>query len=103
MKTYSAAPNLIGVISDDYLYYEGVSRPAAFYLVRDEGHLSNESIFELERYFHDVYNLFLRKLTNFAGVASTDEESLKLQALLQELINIKKLIENASGTDIMER
>ncbi len=100
MKNY-IIPNLTGVLSDDYLYFEGTSRPQAFFTLRD-GDLDEKAIYELEQYWNDMYNLFLRKLTVFAGVSPiSDEEVLKLQALLQELIKVKSLIENAPKTDIM--
>ena len=95
-------PTLTGFISDDYLYFEGTMRPQAFFLIRDGGKVSKEHILELEQYWNDLYNLFLRKLSLFAGAKATSDEELKLQALLQELIKVKKLIENGPGTDIMD-
>lgn len=106
MKTYTPIPTLSGVISDDYLFYEGTSRPQIFYTLSDGGEekMSRDKILELEGYWNDLYNLFLRKLTTFAGSnSSSDEEVLKLQALLQELIKTKSLIEKAPRTDIMRR
>lgn len=103
MKTYHL-PTISGVLSDDYLYFEGTSRPQAFFTLRDGAHVKDaHELLELERYWNDLYNLFLRKLTDFAGGPVSDEESLKLQALLQELIKVKILIENAGKTDIMGR
>lgn len=100
MKTYNIiSPSLVGILSDDYLYFEGVSRPEEIYTIRD---YNNEDIFHrnidvLEKYFNDVYNLFLRKLSAFATFEyMTDEEETKLQALLQELIKVKKLIEGVA-------
>jgi hypothetical protein len=91
------SPSLDGVLSDDHLYFEGVSRPAEIYTVRDQHIYTQDSLDVLEKYFNDIYNLFLRKLTNFAMFEYSDEEStMKIQALLQELIKVKKLIENAS-------
>jgi hypothetical protein len=105
MKYYTL-PNLSGVLTDDYLYFEGTYRPQSFFTLRDglyEGKgQSLQALKELEQYWNDVYNLFLRKLTLFAGsVRASDEETLKLQALLQELIKVKGVIENASKADIM--
>lgn len=69
---------------------------------RDGVEQGTESLLILEQYWNDMYNLFLRKLTSFASSApTTDEENLKLQALLQELIKVKGLIENAGKTAIM--
>jgi hypothetical protein len=99
MKTYSTiTPSIIGVLSDDNLYFEGLSRPAGLYTVRDQGEISGDSVDTLEKYFNDVYNLFLRKLSAFAGLEHTsDEETAKLQALLQELIKVKGLIEGVTA------
>ncbi len=87
-----ASPSLEGLLSDDALYFEGVSRPLAYYAFRDAPATESDSIL-LERYWNDVYNLFLRKLSSFAsGEGSPSEESVKLQALLQELIKVKELL-----------
>jgi len=97
MKVYTPIPSLAGILSDDYLYFEGVSKPADLFMVRED----HKHIQELEKYWNDIYNLFLRKLTLFAGSSCSDEESLKLQALLQELVKVKRMIENDGKADIM--
>jgi hypothetical protein len=94
-KNYSLVlPSLDGLLSDDALYFEGVSRPAEYYLFRDAP--SNSSAGDpivLERYSNDVYNLFLRKLSTFVSDNNVSEEdSVKLQALLQELIKVRELL-----------
>ena len=93
MKNYSiTSPSIDGMISDDLLYFEGVSRPSVVFTVRDGGG-SMDDIEVLEKYFNDIYNLFLRKLSNFAMFEKTSEDdTLKLQAILQELIKVKKLM-----------
>jgi hypothetical protein len=102
MKAYTLTTTLTGVLSDDYLYFEGTPRPQAFLNLSDvPGDLSETVRLELEHYFNDLYNLFLRKLTLFACEAITDEEVVKLQALLQELIKVKSIIENGEKADIM--
>lgn len=107
MKPYSTiSPSLTGVLSDDYLYFEGARRPQAFFTLRDGSTIDEKdrekSILMLEQYFNDMYNLFLRKLTGFASSGPlSDDDSLKLQALLQELIKVKGLIENAGKAAIM--
>ncbi len=99
MNTYSKiSPSVIGVLSDDHLYFEGLNRPSEMYTIRDGGELSGSSVDVLEKYFNDVYNLFLRKLSAFAALDhASDEETMKLQALLQELIKVKGLIEGAAA------
>jgi hypothetical protein len=101
MKTYNInLPSIDGLISDDQLYFEGVSRPSQLYVIRDQDSISDKDIEEktdvLEKYFNDIYNLFLRKLSSFAIFEYTnDEDAIKMQALLQELIKVKKLIEGS--------
>ncbi len=95
MKTYNITqPSIDGILSDDLLYFEGVSRPSELYTIRDQGHVSGDKVDVLEKYFNDLYNLFLRKLSSFAMFEHTnEEEAMKMQALLQELIKVKKIIE----------
>ncbi len=99
MKTYTiSSPSIEGILSDDYLYFEGVSRPVDVYTVRDYGLSQQSSIEVLEKYFNDIYNLFLRKLSSFSMFDYVgDDEATKMQALLQELIKVKKLIESAEN------
>ena len=85
-------PSLDGLLSEDALYFEGVSRPAEYYVFRDAPSAATDPLV-LERYWNDVYNLFLRKLSLFANdPGEKDDESVKLQALLQELIKVKALL-----------
>lgn len=104
MNEYTISlPSIQGIISDDYLYFEGVRTPPKLSVLRDKV-LKNEDVITLERYWGDIYNLFLRKLTLFASSGPcSDEDIVKLQALLQELIKIKSLIENAGKTDTLIR
>ncbi len=94
MKTYTITlPSLDGLLSDDNLYFEGINRPSEVYRFRDGNESPEDMVVVLEKYFNDVYNLFLRKLSTYAMFDKTDlEEELKMQALLQELIKVKKLI-----------
>jgi len=47
----------------------------------------------LERHFDDVYRVFMKKLSDFALQSkATTEETDKLQALLDELIETRKLL-----------
>jgi len=92
-KDYSlVSPSLDGLLSDDALYFEGVLRPAEYYVFRDAPTGVGDPVV-LEHYWNDIYNLFLRKLSLFAGEDKVEEEeSVKLQALLQELIKVKGLL-----------
>lgn len=49
---------------------------------------------ELEKYFNDVYVLFMNKISSFAIKSENSvKEQVRLRALLEELIKIKKLLE----------
>lgn len=95
MKYYTTTPpSLDGIIADDPMYFEGIERPQALYMLRDGHVASPDSLELLEKYFHDLHTLFLRKLSAFVAFDKVGEEdSLKIQALLQELIKVKELIE----------
>ena len=97
MKTYSIiSPSIDGILSDDFLYFEGVNRPSEIYTLRDNTQISDKNIDTLEKYFNDIYNLFLRKFSSFAMFENaSDEDAVKMQALLQELIKVKNMIHNA--------
>jgi hypothetical protein len=94
MKNYNTiSPLLDGLLSDDHLYFEGVRRPVEISRIGDGQNLEERDIDILEKYFNDVYNLLLRKLSTFASFEhSSNEEITKMQALLQELIKVKDLI-----------
>ncbi len=68
-------------------------------VLRDEGRdaysrTDDENVI-LERYFHDIYAMFLDRLTRFAVEADTaEEDKRKLTRLLQELIKTRTLLEN---------
>jgi len=100
MKEYKINyPYLNGILSDDNLYFEGIQRPVEIYTIRDGDISSTDSSEVLERYFNDIYNLFLRKMSLFSVFEYTsNEEIVKLQALLQELIKVKELIRELSKT-----
>ncbi len=102
MNTYTiTSPSIEGVISDDCLYFEGIRRPPAFFTVRDSGTVGRGNIIILEQYLDDIHQLFMKKLGDFIDNNIDNAESLKLQALLQEMIKVKDLIENAPKADIM--
>jgi hypothetical protein len=98
MKNYAITqPYINGLLSDDFLYFEGVHRPLEVYTLRDGGTYDTNTADILEKYLNDIYNLFLRKISLFVtDDYSTDEDTTKLQALLQELIKVKKLIHESA-------
>lgn len=111
MKTYTlASPSLEGLLTDDHFYFEGIERPLELFFFRDNAfsnidpHKSKtETIEVLDKYLTDIYDLFLKKLISFrAEEQATTENSVKLQALLQEIVKTKQLIKEVSEAAIME-
>ena len=107
MNTYTiTSPSLAGLLTDDALYFEGIKRPLISYAIRETMPDSREHVVILERYFTDIYNLFLKKVAAFSANSIVSEspsasaaaaaETAKLQALLQEMIKVKGLIASAN-------
>lgn len=90
------SPSLDGLIIHDPMYFEGIRRPFAMYAVHD----SDDHIPILERYYHDISSLFMKKFTSFSTSESvSNTEAVKLQALLQEMIKVKILIQKGQEND----
>jgi hypothetical protein len=63
-------------------------------LLRDGEETAERSNAVLERYFHDIYMIFLRKLTQFAADAEVPEaEQQRLSELFEELVKTKALLD----------
>jgi len=109
MRDYQiASPSLEGVLNHDSLLYEGMKRPLALLRVLDgpaskgadnehpvhkDRRESEKDREVLEEYFHDLYGVFMNKLSFFVVQAdSASDETVKLQAMLQEMIKVKRLI-----------
>ena len=101
------SPSLDGVLSHDSVAYEGVRRPVDVLRVLDgparrgpnaKGIIGARPLTQDERevldnYFHDIHGVFMKKLAAFVMAASVKpDESLKLQALFQEMIKIKGMM-----------
>ncbi|MBP6858822.1 MAG: hypothetical protein KBC33_03280 [Candidatus Pacebacteria bacterium] len=99
------SPSLEGVIRHDSMVYEGIHRPEELLRIMDgpaskgpKGSRPKHEYSEkdqqiIEQYFQDLYGVFVKKLSRFAlEIEVTDDESLKLQAFLQELIKLKRLM-----------
>ncbi|MDB5259493.1 MAG: hypothetical protein JWO73_701 [Candidatus Taylorbacteria bacterium] len=119
MSNYTiTSPSIESLISEDALYFEGIKRPLIAFALREDMQASkkfaegrkatefptldsHEHIAILERYFNDIYSLFLKKIAIFSGEDSVSGDSAtKLQALLQEMIKVKGLIEAASSASV---
>ncbi|MES2314787.1 MAG: hypothetical protein V4524_02535 [Patescibacteria group bacterium] len=93
------SPSLDGILRHDSITYEGLERPVDILRafdrpsdqIRDLDRPENRKI--LNDYYNDLYGLFMRKMGQFiAEKAVSPEEELKLQAILQELIKVKKAL-----------
>jgi len=96
------SPSLEGVLSESTLVYEGLRRPAEILRafdgpasasrVRKPGQQAEERKV-LEQYFQDLYGVFMKKFSFFiVGSDVREEDNVKLQAMLQEMIKVKGLI-----------
>ncbi len=100
------SPSLEGVLNDASLSYEGLKRPLELLRVLDgpsskgpkraspgthENDAHNKKV--LEQYFHDLYGVFMKKLSYFVVTDETTvTEGVTLQAMLQEMIKVKGLM-----------
>jgi hypothetical protein len=101
VKDYQVvSPCLEGILCHESVEYEGIKRPPAVAKILDKPatHRSiNPPDFEnrrvIEEYFHDLYGVLMKKLSQYAMQAEPpDGEAVKLQAMLQEFIKVKKLL-----------
>lgn len=94
------SPSLDGILSHESPSYGGVQRPAVVNRIFDKpsgcraidpDELENRKV--IENYFHDLYGIIIKRLSQFAIESEpTAEEAVKLQAMLQEFIKVKKLM-----------
>ena len=88
------SPSLEGVFRHDAVMYEGIARPTEIMRSFDKGTGGKPHEKKLlERYFYDLYGVFTKNLSAFvldSGASAGD--ALKLQAMLQEMIKVKKLM-----------
>jgi hypothetical protein len=89
-------PSLDGIICHESIEYEGLRRPPEINRIFDRPKRlieSPENRKMIEQYFHDLYEVFIKKISQFIVEAEPlSKESVKLMAMLQELIKIKKLL-----------
>ena len=86
-------------MTHDSLIYDGIKQPTEILRAMDgpaappggKPKPHDEKI--LEQYFYDLYGVFMKRLSQFVLASeASDAETVKLQAMLQEMIKIKKLI-----------
>lgn len=103
MRDYQLiSPSLDGILRHDSIVYEGVRRPEEVLRVMDRRISSGQTVSSdttiveefkvIDQYFNDIYALFMKKLAHFIAEAVVQpDEGVKLQALLQEMIKVKRL------------
>lgn len=109
MRDYQIiSPSLEGVLNHDSLLYDGLKRPLELLRVLDgpaskgkakdssddygnKHTLKDKKV--LEDYLHDLFGVFLKRLSYFIVESdNSSDDTVKLQAMLQEIVKIKGLI-----------
>ena len=111
------SPSLDGVLSHDDVTYEGIRRPLDVMRVLDgpsakggrktgsagarSDVISDEKSYKvLGQYFNDLYGIFMKNLSHFVvGSEVKPVETVKLQAMLQEMIKIKGLMSKVDKSE----
>ncbi len=108
---YVVSPSLDGILSDNSLSYEGLKRPSELLRVLDGPSSKGQSGRSedtsengrephkqriLEQYLHDLYGIFMKKLSYLMTESDVPTaDTVKLQAILQEIIKIKGLLNSS--------
>ncbi|MCL5781976.1 MAG: hypothetical protein M1459_01295 [Patescibacteria group bacterium] len=107
-RDYSVvSPSLSGILSHDSLQYDGLVRPVEIAEIFDRpssahtryvaGSEDVEKARVVERYFFDLYGVLIKKLSNYAIVSEpSPDESVKIVAMVQELIRVKAYLAQAN-------
>ena len=80
---------------DEPIVFEGIPRPIKQLLIRDAERTAEDNVI-LERYFNDMYAMFINRLSALAiGNKIDGQDEKKLRSLLEEMLKVKGLIERA--------
>lgn len=101
MRDYRlVSPSIDTILAHDSIAYGGIKRPVHLLRVYDNaadmslgeiGSYADKE--ELERYFTDLYGVFMKKFSQFVVDQEIfEEDTLTLLAMLQEMIKVKKII-----------
>lgn len=101
MRDYQLiSPSLEGVLNHYSVTYQGVKRPIEVLRALDgparrdsrQPYTAEEQRI-LEEYFRDIHTVFLKQFSAFiVETHVTIDDTLRLQAMLQELVKVKKLM-----------
>lgn len=96
------SPSLGGVLSHESLMYEGIRQPVEILRALDGPAADPEAPKPphqqkvLEQYFYDLYGIFMKRLSHFVLEPQPSEADIvRLQAMLQEMVKVKKLIQKS--------
>ena len=116
MNNYSiTSPSLEGLLRHDSIVYEGIRRPEIVTHIFDrpskrgadknsvtasqnQAEQEHEIVSEkdqkvIEEYFHDLYGIFMKRFSHFMVESELrSDDTVKLVAMLQEMIKIKGLL-----------
>jgi hypothetical protein len=113
MRDYQmVSPSLEGVLNHESIAYENIRRPIELLRILDgpatkgrESYLgeiadkpakqrSEEDQIVIKNYLNDLYSVFIKRLSLlFAESEIRTDEPVKLMAMLQEIIKVKKIIQ----------
>lgn len=105
-------PSLGGVLSHDTMTYEGLHRPPEIARIFDRAMVLDKELSEepdgevkqkmLENYFHDLYGVLMKRISQFAVESDPrGEDPVKIMAMMQEFLKVKKaLSETARANEI---
>ncbi len=96
------SPSLEGLLSHESIMYAGIKRPAEVLRAMDGPSTksgpkpckaSDHKVLEL--YFNDLQAVFMKKFSSFVSNSEiASQDSLQMQAMLQEMIKVKRLLTN---------
>ena len=108
MRDYQLiSPSLDGILRHESIVYDGIQRPDQVLKLMDgpatRGNRKEGAPAEvvytdgerkvIEQYLSDLYGIFTKKLSYFFVESEPrPDEEMKLQAMLQEMIKVKKLL-----------
>jgi len=101
MKEYKVtSPSLDGLLAHESILYGGINRPTKILRIYDSPantsleYSGNENDkMELERYFADLYGVFMKKFSHFVVDRDIyEDDTLTLLAMLQEMVKVKKIL-----------
>ncbi len=94
------SPSLCGILSHELVEYNNLRRPENIERIFDrpsKHRLTEEESTTrrkaLEEYFHDLYGILMKEISEFSIAAEAlPDKAVRLQAILQEFVKVKGLL-----------